>query len=335
MKKLIVILIIISFLSGCTSDSKESQNKSLFNEEELKQLEQSGIDIDQCKYQVSLKKMLKDDFKKAYSDQYCNLPKVSNAIVVNALFDKKVALSDIKEYAKLTNVQIKKIDRYLAYKDQKLSKKEIVLNVNLNKDIKPYEVVETIEDTKDVSMLINKYHKLPDGYHPENLVPTPSACTNEYSCFPSDQYIVKEAGDAFQELINLAKDEGITITAIASLRDYAYQTSLYQHYLNANGLEYADRYFARPGQSEHNSGLAIDITLDGMDYTTIETHPKYNWLIDQISDYGFVLRYPKDKEEVTGFSHESWHLRYVGKTCAKVLEMNNWTLEEYHARKAM
>ncbi|MEF9962496.1 MAG: M15 family metallopeptidase [Erysipelotrichaceae bacterium] len=335
MKKIISILIIISFLSGCNSNSNVSQNESLFNEHELKQLSQSDIDVNQCKYPTSLKKMLKDDFKKAYSNQYCNLPKVSNAIVVNALFDKQVALSDIKEYAKLTNVQMKKINRYLAYKDQKLSKKEIVLNVNLNKDIKPYSEIETIEDTKDVTMLINKYHKLPDEYQPENLVATPSACTAEYSCFPSDQYIVKEAGDAFQELIHLAKDEGITITAIASLRDYAYQTSLYQYYLNANGLEYADRYFARPGQSEHNSGLAIDITLDGMDYTTIESHPKYNWLIDQISDYGFILRYPKDKVEVTGFSHESWHLRYVGKTCAKILKENKWTLEEYYARKAM
>ncbi|MEG0410834.1 MAG: M15 family metallopeptidase [Erysipelotrichaceae bacterium] len=335
MKKLTVMLIILSFLSGCTSDSKESQNKSLFNEEELKQLEQENIDIDQCKYPISLKKMLKDDFNKSYGDQYCNLPKVNNAIAVNTLFDKKVALSDIKEYAKLKNLHIKNIDRYLAYKDQKLSKSKIVLNVNLNKDLKPYEVVETIDDTKDVTMLINKYHKLPDDYQPENLVATPNACTNEYSCFPNNQYIVKEAGDSFQKLIDLANQEGVKITAIASLRDYAYQMNLYNYYLNANGLEYADRYFARPGQSEHNSGLAIDITLDGMDYTTIESHPKYRWLIDQISDYGFVLRYPKDKETVTGFSHESWHLRYVGKTCAKVLEMNNWTLEEYYARKAM
>ena len=155
----------------------------------------------------------------------------------------------------------------------------------------------------------------------------------DFSCQSEPQYLRKEVANAFSELVKAGKEKQINIKAIASYRSFAYQKNLYDYYEQSQGKEYADKYYARPGQSEHNSALAVDVTINNENFNEIENSEHYDWLLKHIADYGFILRYPEDKVDVTGYQYESWHLRYVGKDIAKEIVKQGLTLDEYIARK--
>ena len=133
---------------------------------------------------------------------------------------------------------------------------------------------------------------------------------------------------AFLKLIAQMKEEGYAISNnYSGFRSYATQAQLYQSYVNQEGQAAADRYSARPGYSEHQTGLAFDVI--GTDGKLVEDAGAAQWLLDHAPDYGFVVRYPRGKESVTGYMHEEWHLRYIGKE-AKDIAASGLTLEEYY-----
>jgi zinc D-Ala-D-Ala carboxypeptidase len=148
-----------------------------------------------------------------------------------------------------------------------------------------------------------------------------------------DQGVNPEAEQALNEMIQTAKDAGHAVEAFSSFRSFEYQTTLYNRYVNRDGKEAADRYSARPGYSEHQTGLAFDLGGTGQqDLWLTEAFgetPAGKWLMENAHQYGFILRYPKDKEHITGFMYESWHYRYVGIEHAKKIFEKNITLEEY------
>ena len=113
----------------------------------------------------------------------------------------------------------------------------------------------------------------------------------------------------------------------SGFRSYETQTQLYQNYVNKDGKAEADRYSARPGYSEHQTGLAFDLVGTNGDLVTEEKAAQ--WLLDHAADYGFVVRYLKGKEKETGYMAEEWHLRYVGKE-AKEISASGLSLEEYY-----
>ena len=113
----------------------------------------------------------------------------------------------------------------------------------------------------------------------------------------------------------------------SGFRSYETQTKLYQDYVNQDGKEAADRYSARPGYSEHQTGLAFDVIGTNGDLVTEEKAAQ--WLLDHAADYGFVVRYLKGKEKETGYMAEEWHLRYVGKEAKEIAE-SGLSLEEYY-----
>lgn len=143
----------------------------------------------------------------------------------------------------------------------------------------------------------------------------------------------KEAREAFEEMAAEALLDGFKLTAFSTYRSFEYQTDLYQRYVDQDGEEEADRYSARPGYSEHQTGLAFDIgelnvTDDWASERFGETEAG-KWIAANAHRFGFILRYPEGKESVTGYMHESWHFRYVGVEIAKSIYKNNSTLEEY------
>jgi LAS superfamily LD-carboxypeptidase LdcB len=130
---------------------------------------------------------------------------------------------------------------------------------------------------------------------------------------------------------NVAKNEkGYNIVISSSYREYADQKELYDRRKKDKGEKEADKFAARPGHSEHQLGLAIDLDLYGKTYEKFEDTEEYAWLLENCYKYGFILRYPKDKEDITGYSFESWHYRYVGKEVAKYIHENNITFDEYY-----
>ncbi|MDV6378500.1 M15 family metallopeptidase [Sporosarcina sp. GW1-11] len=143
----------------------------------------------------------------------------------------------------------------------------------------------------------------------------------------------QEAREAFNELAAAAVTSGINLQAFSTYRSYDYQVTLYNRYVERDGQEAADRYSARPGYSEHQTGLAFDIgEVNHEKYwasTSFGSTEAAKWLAAHAYEYGFILRYPKGKEEVTGYMHESWHYRYVGKATAEKIFKQNITLEEY------
>ncbi len=132
---------------------------------------------------------------------------------------------------------------------------------------------------------------------------------------------------AFQELVAAMQEEGFDVSSSYSgYRSYETQASLYQSYVDSDGQEAADRYSARPGYSEHQTGLAYDL-LDSSGNLLTEENAA-NWLLEHAADYGFIVRYREDKEAITGYMAESWHVRYIGKEAADIAA-SGLTLEEY------
>lgn len=228
--------------------------------------------------------------------------------------------------------------RYLDFKNKNLNLKdeEIVTMVNLDLDTPIPEKGKAIEGQIDETTLINKRNALPENYEPKNLVPTPSACVQgvDYSCQSVDiQLVNEEVAKHFQQLVLASEKQGFKLKAIASYRSIEYQKILFNYGVQTNGIEYAKKYYAIPGQSEHNSGYAQDWTIDETNFEQLDKNPHYPWLLENAPKYGFILRYPKDKKAYHEYEYESWHFRYVGKELAQYLAKNNLTLEEYYGRK--
>ena len=155
----------------------------------------------------------------------------------------------------------------------------------------------------------------------------------EYS-LPKD--FTNKLEDEVLEQFNLmkadAKKDGLDINIRSGFRSNEVQEMLYTNYVKKDGVEKASRYSARPGHSEHETGLGIDISNG--DYETsigdwFTDTPQAKWLYENAYKYGFILRYPEGKEDITGYKYESWHYRYVGKEHSQYFNQNNLTLEEY------
>lgn len=132
--------------------------------------------------------------------------------------------------------------------------------------------------------------------------------------------------DAFYEMQDAAAADGINLWVQSGLRDYATQETLYNRYVARDGKAAADRYSARPGHSEHQTGLCYDV--NSVDNSFADT-AEGKWLAEHCWEYGFIIRYPKGGEEYTGYMYEPWHIRYLGKDLAKAVTESGLTLEQY------
>ena len=157
----------------------------------------------------------------------------------------------------------------------------------------------------DGILIANKTYALPANYNPG---------------------VDAQANNALNEMINAAKTEGVVLRMISGFRSYSTQNTLYNNYVSRDGKAEADRYSARPGHSEHQTGLAFD--LNSLDQS-FENTKEGKWLAENCWKYGFIIRYPKGKESVTGYMYEPWHVRYLGKEVAKKVYESGKCLEEY------
>lgn len=188
-------------------------------------------------------------------------------------------------------------------------------------------------DTSTITYLVNREYPLPEGFVPEGL-------TNPDVLFPfSDTSIDKakmtpEAGKALALLFDAAYDEAkLTLYGVSAYRSYARQYTIYATNLVTQGIAHTNRYSAAPGRSEHQTGLAIDISCASEGFgleTTFADTPEGIWVAENAHRFGFILRYPKDKEDITGYNYEPWHIRYVGTELAAYLYEAGLTLDEYY-----
>lgn len=186
-----------------------------------------------------------------------------------------------------------------------------------------YENIKTIQNPNKLDVLVNKNNKLPENYVPDDL----EYIDIKYSY--ENKQLKKEAKENFEKLSSDALALGFRIVATSAYRPYDYQKDLYEYYVKEKGQDYADLCSARPGHSEHQTGLAIDVEGSNRSYDDFEDAIEFNWMKENAHKYGFILRYPKGKERITGFKYEPWHYRYVGIKVATYIYEKNITLEEY------
>lgn len=187
----------------------------------------------------------------------------------------------------------------------------------------------TIKETNkgdNLLVLINKEIKLPSSYYPADLVGLDSSIKVGYS----GMQLRKEAADALLSMFNDAKKNGHNYQVNSAYRSYQTQVSTYNYWVSQVGTAEADRFSARPGHSQHQLGTAADITSKAVDYKLMASFgstPEGKWLAQNGYKYGFVLAYPSGYEDITGYTYEPWHFRYIGIENAKKMKDSGLILE--------
>lgn len=190
--------------------------------------------------------------------------------------------------------------------------------------------VAVVTNPDSTLVLVNKKRELSSDYAPDDLVKPNVAFS--FSGDSPKQKMRKPAAKALEKLFAGAKQDGITLKAVSGYRAYATQKAIFTRNADLKGEEVANRTSARPGQSEHQTGLAMDVSSASAGY---ELEQKFGdtkegkWLAAHCAEYGFIIRFLKGEEDVTGYSYEPWHVRYVGVDAAKEIMAQGVTLEAY------
>lgn len=290
---------------------------NIYNEEYLDEYE----DIEYTD-QKNFSEILTTFLPKGYSGKEINY--FFNLSEKNIDYLKNQKYKDISNYYKISNFDASKLDRYNNYhnKNENLRYDVVVTRVNIQIDLPAYTETKEVKDADSLLVLVNKYNHLPSKYKPGDLAYVTGAYGNEVPM----RSIAKEN---LLLLMKAAKKEiNINLLPTTAFRNESFQKTLYDKYVARDGKEAADTYSARPGYSEHQTGLAIDLKNTALKDIRL-TDENYKWLEQNAYKYGFIIRFPKGKENITGYQFENWHIRYVGKDVAKTIYDNKLTLEEY------
>jgi len=196
--------------------------------------------------------------------------------------------------------------------------------------IKMENDLAVVTNPSSLYVIVNKKRNLPADYAPSDLVvpDIPFAFSGDS---PKKQ-MRKEAAQALEKLVAAASKDGIVLKGVSGYRSYATQKALFDSYARKDGIEAANRYSALPGQSEHQTGLTMDISGQSVKYQLTADLGKAKegiWLAEHAHEFGFIIRYPEGKEDITGYTYEPWHLRYIGVEAAEAVTASGLTLEEY------
>lgn len=347
MKKVFAFLFIIGVGFGVwfgLSNNKKENDKLLdlgFTKEEIKNIKETFNEEDIDKFiTIESKDVIKEminttDFDSDKLDDYLTYYqnnkdiKISNIIkLVNNDIDKikdleydDIILSLVDEDYYIYDNTVRYVNYYK--ENSNLSTKNIITNVNSNIDRPYYTDMESTDMSKGNLIIVNKYYQLSEDYVPSDLVTIESGYTGW-----NGAQLTKDAYEAFKLMVDAAKKDGIKIFSFSPYRSYQTQYNTYWGYVSSYGREETDTFSARPGSSEHQTGLAVDI--NGCDDNFGDTK-EGKWLVNNSYKYGFILRYPKGKEYITGYQYEPWHFRFVGVDAATKIYELDITFEEYYA----
>lgn len=189
---------------------------------------------------------------------------------------------------------------------------------------------KTIKNPEDIMVLVNRRYKLSEDYKPKNMVIPKVNFSNNITA--EEKQMRKETADAIEELFNAAKKNSMELYVVSAYRSYETQKGLYEERVSQRGKKEADKYVAEPGSSEHQTGLAVDVTnklgSKGQLQQDFGQTKEGKWLKSNCHKYGFIIRYPYGKEKITGYNYEPWHIRYVGKKTAEEIFEKDIVLEE-------
>ncbi len=219
-----------------------------------------------------------------------------------------------------------KLDAYVNYRKENKERtlKDVISMVNAGADKEFYTDIKKTDTSKGNLMLVNKFNHLDKDFQFDDIVPVGL----QYAY--SGRSIKEEVLDAFLDMWHDADKHDLKLIVSSGHRDYNLQEDLYTNYSNQHGKAEADLFSARPGHSEHQTGLALDLAAFGDSMDDFGLTEEYQWTKDNAHKYGFILRYPENKTHITGYSFEPWHYRYVGKDIAKEIYELDITFDEYY-----
>lgn len=245
-------------------------------------------------------------------------------------YEKDITLSEIKSFVGFHNARADNLVRYIIFSRENsyLDYETVVLYVNIGIDRPFYSHITYVEDPYEITVLVNQFYRQPSYFSPSDL-----------RRVSSGQYLREPAREAFLAMRGQMNQLGMDIWLRSSYRNYARQTYLFNRNVRNHGLYSARRWSAMPGHSEHQLGLAIDITQTNAGGTTLgaanfSRTRQFEWLLEHAHRFGFILRYPEGYTYITGYNFEPWHWRYVGVYLATYMYENNIsTLEHYFAMR--
>jgi len=294
-----------------------------------------NLDIDRSIYYVNndiefelIKELrLKENYNEDKVLDYYKFKKEHNLDDETTLYiiNNNIEYNDnVKSYMAEKYFILDNLNRYLNYNKGNLSYSNVVKLVNSNRDKTFYTDATTTDLSKGYLLIVNKYYGLDKNYVPSNLVSLPSTYTDNYCRLEQTTY------NQFKKLVADAKKEGLNIICRSGYRSYNDQSYIYNSYVRDNGLTWANQYSAKPGYSEHQTGLAIDVAAAGGNYGIFANSKEFVWIKNNAHKYGFILRYLSGEENITGYNYESWHYRYVGVDAATQIFNEKITYEEYY-----
>ena len=279
--------------------------------------------VDKDDFIDNLNKLIELGYSKDEIDKLFNYLDDTDITVISNSNEK---YNEIINYCKNDKFILNYYNRYIDYKskNQQYDYDTIIKYVNIGIDYPFFENIKESANKYTELVLINKYYKVDENYIPKNLETLDISCASN-----SNIYMENVAKEAFENMCMDARSIGFTIKGISGYRSYISQENIYNGYLKNDPQSVVDTYSARPGHSEHQSGYVIDVYNVALPYTSFGDTNEYVWVKNNARKYGFIVRYEKNKEFITGYKSEPWHLRYVGIDAADYISKNNITLEEY------
>lgn len=332
-KRMITIILLLAiFLVGCSKD--ETEENDAVNESEPVTKEADGSE--------EMEGLPNDDLQKGSENE--SVHALQKALIEIGYPVEETGIFDELTTWAITDIQLQQEDLAvngvydLAVKNvmEQILHGELQTKIGsgLEQPTNPNEFTETIENPYEILVLVNKSYALPADFEPEDLV-VPNVPFPFSEDDPKKQ-LRQEAAHALEQLFAASKRDGLELYAQSGFRSYDRQEAIFASNVEAHGEEHANTFSARAGESEHQSGLVMDVTSQEVNFDLITDFGDTNegkWLKDYAHEYGFIVRYPEGKENITKYQYEPWHLRYVGKKVAEEITANDLTLEEYLGAK--
>ena len=259
-----------------------------------------------------------------YSDNEIEYIKTLKEDEINTLLNHKYNVN-ITKLMKEKKFIFANLDKYLDYINENNGNlTDIVAKVNKKAYLGWYKSIADTDASKGELMLVNKFYKLSETYVPSDLVDVSLSYAYE------GKQVSKMMYDSLTNMLDAAKESGYNLVVSQGYRSYADQEEAYNDIEASSGVDYADKVAARPGHSEYQTGLSVVVKPLYTEGSDMENSPEHTWILENAYKYGFILRYPKDKENITGFSYDAWRLRYVGSNAARIIHNENITFDEYY-----
>ena len=331
MKRILLVLMILG-LCACHRESIEDKLRILGYSQEAIQVICSLPEADQERFIETYDEAYSDllvspYFEAEHLDEYLRY----YGVISNDKMMEMVNRGELNEevFSRLEEVYQSEYfipayeDLYLQYLDRYDSVRQMMEVVNTG-TYKPFFTdIKQTDMSKGYLIQVNKYYTLAPDYEPADLVQVES----EYG----KGKLREVAYEAFKELHDDAYELGYNIRVVSPYRSYDYQVEVYDNYLKKDPQDVVDGYSARPGLSEHQTGLVADVCIPGWYIDDFYLTDASKWLAENAHYYGFIIRFPENKEAITGYIWEPWHIRYVGEEVATDIYQRGITFDEYYA----